>query len=222
MYLKLIMSNDRKYRSLTQRMYLVESLQLHDGFPQPLMKAYMIMGSTGNIYKVTIANQCSCTCPDHLKRQNVCKHIYFVLLRIMKVEHQIISSIDQSSDHGCLFLNSELVAMFDQIPKVAQALCVSLDYHKRYLQTKDEEDQFGQVPQRELNDLCPICLDDLLDPERQVDYCKYSCGKSVHKLCLQMWLRTSNKCMFCCQEWDPSGQPNQYINLGIDAQRSLL
>lgn len=36
-----------------------------------------IVGSTGNIYTVTIAPSPSCTCPDHLKG-NQCKHIVYV------------------------------------------------------------------------------------------------------------------------------------------------
>ena len=175
----------------------------------------MIMGSTGNIYKVCITNQCSCTCPDYLTRLQMCKHIFFVLIRIMKVDSQTIAAIDQHGSHGYVFLNSELQSMFDQIPEVTRTLCVSSDYHNRYLQAKDQVDQFGQVPQRQIEgDACPICLDDF-EEMKDLDYCKYSCGKSVHKHCLSMWLRNSQKCMFCRENWEPVAHGNHYLNLGV-------
>ncbi len=205
------MSLDRKSRSLTQRLYLIEAIPPPG---QDLVREYMIMGSTGNIYKVSIKNQCKCTCPDQTKRQNLCKHIYFVLLRIMKVDAQTISSIDQHGDNGYIFLNSELESMFSQIPEVTQALCVNSDYHNRYLAAKDQVDKFGKVPQRDTEgDSCPICLDDL-GYVGDLDYCKYSCGKSVHKQCLEMWLRNSQKCMFCRENWEPQAHENHYLNLG--------
>jgi hypothetical protein len=204
------MSLHRKTRSLTQRLYLIEALPGQD-----LIREYMIMGSTGNIYKVTITNQCLCTCPDYQTRFQMCKHIFFVLLRIMNVDQ----SFDQ---HGYVFSNSELQSMFDQIPELTRTLCVTSDYHNRYLQAKDQVDQFGQVPQRDIQgDACPICLDDF-DELKDLDYCKYSCGKSVHKHCLRMWLRNSQKCMFCRENWEPHPQSNHYLNLGILPQQPSL
>ena len=35
---------------------------------------FVVMGSTGNIYTVSIGNLVQCSCPDHAKG-NLCKHI---------------------------------------------------------------------------------------------------------------------------------------------------
>jgi len=46
-----------------------------------------------------------------------------------------------------------------------------------------------QIPQREIgpDDVCPICQDDLLGSKRQLTYCRYGCGKSVHVKCMKIW-----------------------------------
>ena len=49
-------------------------------------REYIILGTTNN-YKVIIGNKPICTCPDHTSRKVRCKHIYFILLKILKVEH---------------------------------------------------------------------------------------------------------------------------------------
>lgn len=43
---------------------------------------FMILGGTGNVYKVKICRQPCCDCPDFLNG-NHCKHILFVLLRVL-------------------------------------------------------------------------------------------------------------------------------------------
>ena len=66
----------RKNRGLTQKLFIIESKSDYD---------YVIMGSTGNVYDVTISNIPTCTCPDFTTRGNRCKHIYFIMMKIMKV-----------------------------------------------------------------------------------------------------------------------------------------
>lgn len=42
-----------------------------------------IVGTTGNIYTVTVSYEPSCTCPDAMKG-NQCKHIIYVWLPILR------------------------------------------------------------------------------------------------------------------------------------------
>ncbi|CAI5508726.1 unnamed protein product, partial [Closterium sp. Naga37s-1] len=45
---------------------------------------FHVLGATGNVYTVTISQQPSCTCPDY-GNGNLCKHVLFVLLRVLHV-----------------------------------------------------------------------------------------------------------------------------------------
>ena len=43
---------------------------------------FIVLGSTGNEYKVRIKKEPTCTCPDYIMRGNRCKHILFILENI--------------------------------------------------------------------------------------------------------------------------------------------
>ena len=76
-----IQIHQRKQRGITQKLFLIETLKKKD----EKSREYVIMGSTGNVYNVNITNDPTCTCPDYTNHANRCKHIFFVLVRIMKV-----------------------------------------------------------------------------------------------------------------------------------------
>jgi hypothetical protein len=64
---------------------------------------------------------------------------------------------------------------------------------------------------KDINDLCPICLDNL-DNSEPLDYCKYSCGKAIHSECFKMWSKKfNNKCLYCKKPWN--NIESEYINL---------
>jgi hypothetical protein len=53
---------------------------------------YTVVGSTGNKYTIVYlpeSNSYSCTCPDHIHRKHVCKHIHFVLQNKKQTQTQI-------------------------------------------------------------------------------------------------------------------------------------
>lgn len=49
-----------------------------DGSPAVSKGTFAVLGSTGNVYTVTITTQPSCSCPDFQKRGDPCKHLLFV------------------------------------------------------------------------------------------------------------------------------------------------
>ena len=75
----------RMERCFTDNIYLIEALPPDS--EDDTERTYVIMGHSGNVYNVTIANRPHCTCPDFYLRRNRCKHIYFVLMRIMNIEN---------------------------------------------------------------------------------------------------------------------------------------
>lgn len=53
--------------------------------PDGAAETFNVLGATGNVYTVTISRHPHCSCPDHAKG-NVCKHILFVMLRVLKLD----------------------------------------------------------------------------------------------------------------------------------------
>ena len=175
------MSSRRIERCYTDNIYLIESLP-----PDPddeTTRKFVIMGHSGNVYNVTISNYPHCTCPDYYLRGNRCKHIYFVLMRIMNISNYTDSSYE----------DDELIEMFNNIPPVAQ----NLMYKGSSIPNGGKE-----VDQKfEKGDICPICLDPL-ENGKELDFCRYSCGKTIHSKCFSMWEKTKGSiCVFCRAQW---------------------
>ena len=174
------MSDRRIERCYTDNIYLIESVPPDED--NPYEREYLIMGNSGNTYTVTISNDPSCTCPDYRTRGNRCKHIYFVLIRIMNTYNYTEE----------IYSDDELEEMFSNIPQVAKNLM--------YQEEKPQEQK--EVKQKfQKDDVCPICLDPL-ENGKELDYCKYSCGQTIHKKCFSMWEKSKGGiCVFCRGKW---------------------
>lgn len=174
---------------MTQKLFLIETIEIKD----EKSREYVIMGSTGNVYNVIITNDPTCTCPDHITRGNRCKHIYFVLIRIMKVKDP-----DKKK-----YTDIDLQDMFSNIPEITNVLCVSQQIKEKYSHSKNNTITIKD------DDICPICLEDIQNGE-EYDYCKAQCGKCVHKLCFSMWCKINPAiCLTCRSPWGVQ----KYLNL---------
>ncbi|CAH6421673.1 RING finger protein [uncultured virus] len=192
----------RKQRGKTQNLYLIEILNKNIDN----QRDFHVMGTTGNIYKVSISEKPSCNCPDYKLRFNRCKHIYFILVRVMKV-----NEIEEDKNK---YNKTDLIRMFANMKTVTD-LIVSDSIKNKYEKIKNkgklDDKNDSVVDKKSLEDICPICLDDL-NNEEELDYCKYSCGKSIHKKCFEMWSKHHKAlCVFCRHEWN--GKTDEYVNL---------
>lgn len=188
---------NRKARGLNQKLFLIESID-----NDVMKRQYVIMGSTGNVYTVSITNTPSCTCPDHQQRKNICKHIYFVMLKIMRVP-------DGKEKNN--YTDEELMDMFKNIPATTTTLYVDDKTRQKY--NKEKNKVIGTSQKDKDEDVCPVCLDDIGNGE-ELDYCKYSCGKNIHSECFKMWTKQNKQvCVFCRGDWNVDN--DGYINLSI-------
>ena len=99
--------NSRIEKCKKQKIFLLQINDISD-----TEKTFEIQGSTGNVYTVKINNELSCNCPDYIIRRNRCKHIYFVLIRILKCENT-------EEDY---FEDDDLIDMFNNMPKITKLL----------------------------------------------------------------------------------------------------
>lgn len=195
------MAFQRKQRCETQKIFLLEAIQPN----ADLSRTYMVCGSTGNIYQVTIAENPSCTCPDNSKNNNRCKHIYFILMKVMKTEDE-----DESQ-----YSPEDLQVMFNNIPVITNQLMADNNIRTIYDKLKISNGLVHKekdITKKGSDDLCPICLDEL-DNGEDLDYCKFSCGKQLHKLCFSMWIKQKKEpiCVYCKAHWVVKKQ--SYVNV---------
>lgn len=163
-------------------------------------KEFVVLGHSGNVYHVIITNKPTCTCPDYQKREMNCKHIYFILLRVMKLKESLL--------HETHFSNKRLGILCQNIPSIMDSLYISNQMKNTYNNTKSKMNNTTVIALAQDDDMCPICLDEL-DNGEELEHCKYSCGKSIHKICFKMWFqKNSSRCLFCGSDFNQT-----YINL---------
>ncbi|KAI8934263.1 hypothetical protein NX059_009006 [Plenodomus lindquistii] len=172
-----------KQRALTQRLTVLSRERCGtDEIPQEKVR---VAGSTGNVYTIRIDLTPRCDCP-HAEKGNQCKHIVYVMLRVLKAREEIAYQL--------ALLSSELRELIKNAPPIPG---VETD-------GKDGTEKEGEDTNRKpIEGECPICYDELEDKEHTV-YCKSSCGNNVHKDCMQKWIAISKgsaTCPYCRAKW---------------------
>ncbi|KAI4971025.1 hypothetical protein ZWY2020_001939 [Hordeum vulgare] len=172
---------------------------------------FFVLGATGNVYTVTLATTPACTCPDP---GAPCKHILFVLLRVLGL----------SLDEACVWRQSLRPC---QVARLVAA-------PTRGRKAADQRRQEAAAPSSERLDgaACPVCLEEMApSAEAQggaaatVRAPLLTCGtcrNSVHAECFARWKRSRARraatCVVCRARWrkpsrDREQDQQQYMNL---------
>jgi hypothetical protein len=134
-----------------------------------------------------------CSCIDHKlnssKKNTVCKHISFIVCKVMKVldldffetkqltETQLQSLLNKFSDKSDLWKNKDYVRNLKQI---------NLDTFKNF-----------PTP---LDDVCTFCYDQMNDQDIPHSVCCPSCKHSYHSECMDIWLENYLRCSVCSSD----------------------
>ena len=84
---------------------------------------FVVLGSTGNIYTVTICRLPSCTCVDHLERKTVCKHLLFVYHKVAYHTHTVLTTL--RTPHTARPLRPPTTPLAHCRPSAATRFCAS-------------------------------------------------------------------------------------------------
>ncbi|KAH8697285.1 putative RING finger domain protein [Talaromyces proteolyticus] len=173
---------EKLYRARTQKMFVIRrTRQSAGGVPEEKVD---MVGTTGNIYTVTISTTPWCSCPDSSKG-NQCKHIVYVLVNVLKARAEL--------QYQLAFLFSELVEMLGNSP-----------IHPVRSDSGTNTDKAGK--RKPIEGDCPICFMEFDAQNEQIVWCKNSCGNNIHKTCFAQWAATTQKrkveCVYCRAEWE--------------------
>ncbi|KAJ9655253.1 hypothetical protein H2198_005869 [Neophaeococcomyces mojaviensis] len=167
-------------RAQTQRMIVIG--RSRHGRGPDLHEDIDIVGTTGNIYTVTIGRLPSCTCPDHQKG-NECKHKVYALHTVLKAPAEL--------QYQRAFLTSEVREILSGAPRIPNATGGS------------KEDNTGKRKPTEGE--CPICYMDLDPKVNELVWCKAACGNNMHKECFEQWAASQRgqevRCVYCRTPW---------------------
>ena len=159
--------------------------------------------------KVNIGSVHSCSCGA---REQPCVHVAFVLLRVFRLE-----PTDQRCWQASL-TDSELEALVDSRARAAAMRRLEARQWAAAPPQSDndcEECDPLDVPRRPIDDTadpdpCPICYEDIGpedDEAGELDWCRRSCGKSLHRRCFARWAEHQTaigqklSCPHCRGEW---------------------
>lgn len=196
------------------RMFLIDMQQLAaPGSPGGASHEFTVLGATGNVYKVNVCRHPSCTCPD-FARGNLCKHILFVMLRVLK-----LPTTDPLVWQRALLTDEVNDVLGGRRSEGADPSCladerVRLRYQQLTGAVPVDAAGSSQGPvQRPVEGDCPICFDELKPTGEALSWC-CACGNSVHKVCFTRW-ETSKRsagqvvsCVYCRAPWRDGSNPS--------------
>lgn len=186
---------ERIERAFAHRLYLLSARAEGAG------ACFDVLGSTGNVYGVKLLPSGSeCSCLDFAKASGVCKHVLFVMLRVLKLPRED-HRVWQTS-----LVPSELGPLVEQVRGgLAAAGVVADDTVMRGYRAAQGEGA-PKAPRRPLPDDCPICFEEMREsaPEA-LAFCGV-CGHGVHCDCWRRWAAVSRGGEVCPLCRSPFGE----------------
>lgn len=176
--------NARQARALSQRILLVrDSLAVTEEGVE-----CRVIGSRGTEYTVKIGSESTCDCPDATFNQQTCKHLYFVLAKVLQMEEDVWR-------HG----NRHFMASTVEIMQVKALLRRENTWPSQPAEGEDKTTTTPQVKRRDVREQkeCPVCLEEFQESEELV-WCTLSCGYNLHRTCFSRCQKPT--CPLCRSE----------------------
>lgn len=175
---------------------------------------FKICGSTKLMYDIVLTSNGSfhCSCPDMFSTSShhVCKHICFVIIKVLKHASFINFALNNHRlDAIAVNLAREVCASHcdvynEHLAKQYHNL-VSADFNCKAPKTEEDE--------------CPICYSALNDSDMSKLKSCPCCKNVVHTLCIEKWLTmaTQPTCVYCrsdvWKQYSKLTRPGLYIKL---------
>jgi len=202
----------------------------------PIEQKFTVIGSTGNLYTVTIASVMKCNCPDgYLRPTYLCKHVIMILMRVFHVDINDPILQDPVSDQKIVrsILSFGPRDASDFVDPDILAKC------KKIIDGGDTPEQINGDEENRRRPLdtsdCPICFESFSQEDiKSIAFCT-TCGNNVHTMCFEQWKSYhpgSPTCVYCRTPWPVSSkkkgkQPDRnqegYVNMatavGLSSKR---
>jgi len=174
-----------------------------------------MLGSTGNVYTIRISRSPSCDCPDFSRGNQPCKHIIFILCRVLGLSpqsHLIDSRVLSSDELEQIFANDDARGgAAAAAVQAAQAVVEAVTGKKVAAAepVEEEEAKEGERPvARKAEGECCVCFEDFASAgAAQLKACSV-CQNHLHGECITAWLSQSRDrlCPYCRSPWAEFGK----------------
>uniref|UniRef100_A0A7M4F3U9 Zinc finger SWIM-type containing 2 n=1 Tax=Crocodylus porosus TaxID=8502 RepID=A0A7M4F3U9_CROPO len=157
--------------------------------------AFVLREESGPSQRVLLGAPHSCTCAAFRRERDLCAHLCWYLFSVDAFQLGLLERE----------INDVLQRLHQEQPSSPKAKALST-------KTLEKEDD-GYINQKEIDveDVCPICQEELLKKMLPITYCRYSCGNNVHITCMKIWADHQGelenesvvKCPLCREEFAP-------------------
>ena len=153
----------RLARALNERMMLVSWTETETD-----KVSYEVQGASGNTYTVVLSKTAAeCSCRDWTIRGVICKHVFYVVFRFLRAR------VPATTLPGSL-------STISLVPQTTVPRTCESDKLRRVWEPHRGA---WAEPRWEPGDECAICFE-AMDPESEYVYwCRFQCGKCVHRRC---------------------------------------
>lgn len=198
------------HRALSHPLFLIER--------QDNGRSFVVMGATGNVYTVKIECSPSCTCRDFQKgagsnrRGGPCKHILFVMHRVLKVERT------DPKLYQVALLTSEVEEIYANAPQMTHDDLLADEAARRQFRELGSQDNESSLDATSASVECAVCLLSLPGSGPALASSVVACGQCrqrLHKACMDKVIMHSSarpRCPLCRACWR-NDLGNEHINL---------
>ena len=164
----------RKQRGLKERIYLLNAFRNNEN-----EWTLSVKGSSNKIYEIKLSNNdVKCKCMDFSIRGRICKHLYFIIGRVIRTNN-LLSLINEVDD---IKINYELISTLLN------------DILKNHLQNNKIDNVCYDK-----NECCSICFEEF--GNEPVEQCQIQCKNTFHSECIKIWISKNSTCPLCRCEW---------------------
>lgn len=172
---------------------------------------FHILGSTSNVYTVTLSQSPTCSCPDP---SIPCKHILFTLLRVFRLPISHPSLLRRSIRPSIL---SRILSSATNPNTLATPRLINRFHQLFFSATVERFRELG---------VCPVCLEEMEgEVGGRVVRCGV-CGNGLHEECWGRWKRIRGrgaKCVICRARWRERREVERYLNLaGVVGEEEVV
>lgn len=164
------MSN-RKERGLNERIYLLSASNHNNKWE------LTVKGSSNKVYKILLSKEkINCKCMDFTIRKKICKHLYFIFVKVLNSTFAI-------NDNDIESIKNKFNEISDKLYSILSnhvGTCEKIEYDK--------------------SDSCCICFEDFGDED--IIQCKMTCKNVFHMECINLWLSKNKNCPLCRSTWN--------------------
>jgi len=179
------MINRRMTKALTEDMFLLTAHNHLKGW------LFFVKGIGNKKYKILISkNRFGCECADFQYTENCCKHIYFIVGRVLKDLDMMksLNSLNPWSEE----LNTKLFQFFRFFKSCENENCLKYKDGTIVKKTNKEEKKDILVSSQNLKQ-CLICYDDISSEDLHWS-CKTCTDSNFHENCINLWfIKTCHK-----------------------------